>query len=128
MTNELINSFVPASIPRDLLLKLENTYEDDDAGAVSNSEARRGALGLSFHYLFVTFMTISALSMWISFLPGIGRDTDAPSPSMHNVEEHMNERGAGAEADPIVCVAFSISASEPRMMILRNMVGKLMAW
>ena len=69
MTNELINSFVPASIPRDLLLKLENTYEDDDAGAVSNSEARRGALGLSFHYLFVTFMTISALSMWISFLP-----------------------------------------------------------
>jgi hypothetical protein len=109
-------------------LKLENTFEDDDAGSVMNSEAGRGALSSSFHFLFVTFMTISALSMWISFLPGIGRDTDAPSPSLHNVEEHMNTKGTGGDADPIVCVAFSISASEPRMMILRNLVGKLMAW
>ena len=60
--------------------------------------------------------------------PGIGRDSDEPSPSLENVVEHMNTPGRGPATDPIVCVAFSISASEPRMMILRNMVGKLMAW
>ena len=29
---------------------------------------------------------------------------------------------------PIVCVNFSISASEPPMIIIRNFVGKLMSW
>ena len=41
----------------------------------------------------------------------------------------MNQpRNEKEEAQPLVCVAFSISAGEPRMMVLRNMVGKLMAW
>ncbi len=117
-------------IPQRLLMKpSDSEFDDDDAGSVFGSESRSSSvLGLFFHVFFIVFMTISALSLWISFLPGIGRDNDAPSPSLYNVEQHMNTKGRGDESDPLVCVAFSISASEPRMMILRNMVGKLMAW
>ena len=107
-------------IPKDLLMNLDNEFKDDDAGSPFTSEKGNGLLNTFFHVFFIVFMTISALSMWISFLPGIGRDSDEPPPSLHNVERHMNSKGRGKETDAMVCVAFSISASEPRMMILRN--------
>ena len=70
--------------------------------------------------------------MWISFLPGIGYDKDPPPPSLENVEEHINnpspDEKHAYDKKPLVFVAFSISATEPRMMVLRNLVGKLMAW
>lgn len=46
-------------------------------------------LRLIYHCLFLAFMTISALSMWISFLPGIGVDKDPPSPSIRDIEFHV---------------------------------------
>ena len=64
--------------------------------------------------------------MWISFLPGIGLDTDPPPPSLEHLELHV--KNGNVQDNPLVFVAFSISASEPRMMVLRNLVGKLMAW
>ena len=70
--------------------------------------------------------------MWISFLPGIGVDSDPPPPSLDNIEEHINNPSPMEiewyKAKPLVFAAFSISASEPRMMVVRNLVGKLMAW
>ena len=37
-------------------------------------------------------------------------------------------KGLQKELEPIICVNFSISASEGPMMIIRNLVGKLMSW
>ena len=79
------------------------------------------------HAVFLMFMTITVVSMWISFLPGVGADDDPPNPSLENLQEYMDSAMI-ATSKPLVLVAFSISASEPRMMILRNMVGKIMAW
>ena len=45
---------------------------------------------------------------------------------MREVEDHM-ELNAETQ-NPLCLVAFSISASEPRMVVLRNLVGKMMAW
>lgn len=45
---------------------------------------------------------------------------------MREVEQHMDEHLE--TQDPLCLVAFSISASEPRMMILRNLCGKMQAW
>ena len=171
------------TIPAELLIATddddEDTSEDDDFendryAVVYTDQFRTHdsvyqRLVDSFHVLFISFMTITVISMWISFLPGVGIDPTPPPPTIQNLEEYMNiprekvtrdsavleDRAAeaseeakrsggdgnnggdaakGDDADgvaadhPLVNVAFSISASEPRMMVLRNLVGKLMAW
>ena len=95
---------------------------------------REGGISVVYHWCFITLMTVSALSALISFLPGIGNDYDPPRPSMQEVEEHMqysflqSKEGDQLGPDPLCLVAFSISAGESRMMVLRNLCGKMMAW
>ena len=105
---------------------------DDDGGTVYSPQflEKSDPLFDAFHVMFLTFMTVTVVSMWISFLPGIGRDKSKPPPSLANLEEHINNPSPHESecSKSLVCVAFSISASEPRMMVLRNLVGKLMAW
>ena len=65
-------------IPRRLLMKPKSSeFDDDDAGSPFGSESNnKSAVGQGFHIFFIVFMTISALSLWISFLPGAcGRST-----------------------------------------------------
>lgn len=80
----------------------------------------------AYHVSFVVFVTLMAIGTWISFLAGTGKVDPVPKPSMSEVEGFM--ASDSSEKKPLVLVAFSISASEPRMMVLRNFCGKLNSW
>lgn len=79
-----------------------------------------------YHATFLAFVTMTTIGTWISFLAGNGVTKTPPKPSMAEVEDYM--AAAGKRKKPLCLVTFSISASEPRMMVLRNMCGKLMSW
>lgn len=80
----------------------------------------------AYHGCFIGFVTMTTIGTWISFLPGNGVTRNPPKPSMAEVEDYM--AAAGKNKKPLCLVTFSISATEPRMMILRNFCGKLMSW
>lgn len=86
----------------------------------------RAIRSLIYHTLFVVFVTMMCIGTWISFLPGVGKSKNSPKPSMMEIEEYVATNDK--EAKPLCLVCFAISASEPRMMVLRNMAGKLMSW
>ena len=108
-------------------------FVDDDDYKWQDTKREAGIESI-YHFGFIGLMTISALSAMISFLPGVGNDYDPPCPSMSEVEEHMlhafiqSKDDERLGPDPLCLVAFSISAGEPRMMVLRNLCGKMMAW
>lgn len=83
-----------------------------------------------YHSSFVFFVTLMAMGTWISFFAGIGSIQDPLKPSMSEVEAYMAAKNGGDDKQkkPLCLVAFSISASEPRMMVLRNLCGKMMSW
>lgn len=82
-----------------------------------------------YHYSFVFFVTLMAMGTWVSFFAGTGSIQEPLKPSMAEVEDYMAEDSKeDPNKKPLCLVAFSISASEPRMMVLRNMCGKLMSW
>ena len=120
---------INGKIPKGLLLSPEvlgygsRKYENRHYDRRHDIESVRS---LIYHTLFVVFVTVMAVSTWISFLPGNGIARNSPKPSMTEIEEYMATNDE--QAKPLCLVAFSISASEPRMMVLRNMCGKLMSW
>mmetsp|Transcript_8246 Transcript_8246/g.25506 ORF Transcript_8246/g.25506 Transcript_8246/m.25506 type:complete len:1584 (-) Transcript_8246:1211-5962(-) len=82
-----------------------------------------------YHGTFVFFVTLMAMGTWITFFAGTGSIQEPLKPSMFEVEAYMATDGQNDPTKkPLCLVAFSISASEPRMMVLRNMAGKLMSW
>ena len=79
-----------------------------------------------YHTLFVLFVTMTTTGTWVSFLAGNGLTFNPPKPSMTEIEDYM--AAPSKSKKPLILVTFSISASEPRMMVLRNFCGKLMSW
>mmetsp|Transcript_8245 Transcript_8245/g.25499 ORF Transcript_8245/g.25499 Transcript_8245/m.25499 type:complete len:1624 (-) Transcript_8245:637-5508(-) len=86
----------------------------------------RAIRSVVYHTLFCVFVTMMCIGTWISFLPGVGKSKNSPKPSMTEIEEFFAANDS--DAAPLCLVCFAISASEPRMMVLRNMCGKLMSW
>lgn len=82
---------------------------------------------LAYHGTFVCLVTMMAVGTWVSFLAGCGTVGDDVKPTMSCVEVYMAADEA-LEKKPLFLCAFSISASEGPMMILRNFCGKLMSW
>jgi len=74
-----------------------------------------------WHWTFMTMMFTAYTSMVLAFLPGIGRcgSSSARLPILHTLNSQ------GAIKDGVECVSFSISASEHKLWVLRNMVGKI---
>lgn len=89
-------------------------------------QQKESARARAYHVSFVLFVTMMAIGTWISFLAGTGKVDAVPKPSMSEVEAFM--ASDSPERKPLCLVAFSISASEPRMMVLRNFCGKLNSW
>eukprot|EP00613_Pedinella_sp_CCMP2098_P037325 CAMPEP_0171812948 /NCGR_PEP_ID=MMETSP0991-20121206/78953_1 /TAXON_ID=483369 /ORGANISM="non described non described, Strain CCMP2098" /LENGTH=983 /DNA_ID=CAMNT_0012426495 /DNA_START=59 /DNA_END=3007 /DNA_ORIENTATION=+ len=74
-----------------------------------------------WHWSFMLMMFLAYTSMTLAFLPGIGRcgSSRARLPILHTLNSQ------GAIKDGVECVSFSISASEHKLWVLRNLVGKV---
>ncbi|KAJ1449656.1 hypothetical protein M885DRAFT_86950 [Pelagophyceae sp. CCMP2097] len=120
---------VNGEIPRDLLLS-DKVYGDSsknkDKRHYDRHFQQESPRAFFLHTTFIFFITMTAVGTWISFLPGTGISEEVAIPSIGEVEEHMEAHGE--EQKPLCLCAFSISAQEPRMMVLRNICGKLIAW
>eukprot|EP00634_Sargassococcus_sp_CCMP2135_P009750 CAMPEP_0198653902 /NCGR_PEP_ID=MMETSP1467-20131203/7348_1 /TAXON_ID=1462469 /ORGANISM="unid. sp., Strain CCMP2135" /LENGTH=1651 /DNA_ID=CAMNT_0044389879 /DNA_START=6 /DNA_END=4961 /DNA_ORIENTATION=+ len=103
-----------------------------------------------YHASFIFFVTLTTIGTWISFFAGTGMLEEPLKPSMTEVEAYMSDTttnvhqnadvGGGKKKNrrnypvhktqkkPLCLCAFGISATEPRMMVLRNFCGKLMSW
>ena len=118
---------VDGVIPLDKLLPQEKKAADDGPRFYDQrfkTSSRQQTLYLNS---FVTFVTLMVVGTWVSFFSGTGYLDDPLKPSMSEVEAYLAEDTKDFK-QPLCCVAFSISAAEPRMMVLRNMVGKYMSW
>mmetsp|Transcript_28146 Transcript_28146/g.36401 ORF Transcript_28146/g.36401 Transcript_28146/m.36401 type:complete len:870 (+) Transcript_28146:28-2637(+) len=73
-----------------------------------------------WHWMFMTMMFMAYTSMVLAYVPGIGRcgSSRARLPILHTLNSQ------GAIKDGVECISFSISASEHKLWVLRNLVGK----
>jgi hypothetical protein len=74
----------------------------------------------AWHFMFMTMMFMAYTSMVLAFLPGIGRC--GSSRARLPILQTLNSQGA--IKDGVECVSFSISASEHKLWVLRNLIGK----
>jgi hypothetical protein len=74
----------------------------------------------AWHWMFMSMMFMAYTSMVLAYIPGIGRcgSSRARLPILHTLNSQ------GAIANGVECVSFSISASEHKLWVLRNLVGK----
>lgn len=74
-----------------------------------------------WHWSFMCMMFMAYTSMVLAYIPGIGRcgSSRARLPILHTLNSQ------GAIRDGVECVSFSISASEHKLWVLRNLVGKI---
>lgn len=82
---------------------------------------------LIYHATFVWLVTMMTMGTWVSFLAGCGSIEEDVKPTMSCVQAYMAE-DESLDKKPLLLCAFSISASEGPMMILRNFCGKMMSW
>ena len=74
-----------------------------------------------WHWVFMIFMFMSYVSITVASLPGAGVTGRAAErlPSLHTLDKNP------AILDGVKCISFSISASENKVWVLRNVVGKV---
>jgi hypothetical protein len=74
-----------------------------------------------WHWAFMCMMFMSYVSICVASIPGAGVCGSAHDrlPILHTLDQN------GAIKDGVKCISFSISASEHKMWVLRNLLGKV---
>jgi len=75
----------------------------------------------AWHWFFMTMMFMSYVSICVASIPGAGVCGSANErlPILHTLNQN------GAIKDGVKCIAFSISASEHKVWVIRNLLGKI---
>jgi len=74
-----------------------------------------------WHWFFMCMMFMSYVSISVASIPGAGVCGSAKErlPILHTLDQN------GAIKDGVKCISFSISASEHKIWVLRNLIGKI---
>ena len=71
-------------------------------------------------------MVVVFVTRIVSFLPGLGLLGDIVRPWIQNVEDAMS--AVNLVGKSLFLTSFSITASEPKAIVLRSFVGKVLSW